>query len=117
MAGLEPLGGGGSGSSNGSSSSNSSDVSSAASLALPLWAFHFNRTSGSPNLHLYNVTIELPVSEFSLLLAGLSTQAGGAGGTGGAPPSRRALLAADNAGGNGTNPLSFIVAGFQVRSH
>ena len=87
MTGLEPPG-------DGSSSSNSS--SNAASLSLPLWAFRFNRSAGSPNLHLYNVTLLLSLSEFSLLLEALSTQAAGEGGAGAAPARR---LSAGNVGG------------------
>ena len=40
-------------------------------LSLPLWAFHFNRSSGSPSVTLHNVTLTLPQVEFRLLLAGL----------------------------------------------
>ena len=61
-----------------SSGSNSSDGTQ---LSLPLWAFQFNRSSGSPSVTLYNVTLMLPQEEFRLLLAGLPAGQGtGAGG-------------------------------------
>ena len=65
-------------SSGSNSSSNSSDGTQ---LSLPLWAFQFNRSSGSPSVTLYNVTLMLPQEEFRLLLAGLPAGSGpGAGG-------------------------------------
>ena len=64
--------------SSGSSSRNSSDGTQ---LSLPLWAFQFNRSSGSPSVTLYNVTLTLPQEEFRLLLLGLTAGPGpGAGG-------------------------------------
>ena len=54
-----------------SSSSNSSSSGDGTQLSLPLWAFQFNRSSGSPSVTLYNVTLILPKEEFRLLLAGL----------------------------------------------
>ena len=95
LTGLELLGEGSDGSANSSSSSNNG-----AALALPLWAFRFNRSAGSPNLHLFNVTLELPLPEYSLLLDGLLSQGGAS------------LFAT-----NGTQSTSFIFAGMQVRAH
>ena len=49
-------------------------------LALPLWAFQFDRTPGNtPSVHLYNVSLTLPHREFQLLLAGLPAASGSAG--------------------------------------
>ena len=96
LTGLELLGEGSDGSANSSSSSNNG-----AALALPLWAFRFNRSAGSPNLHLFNVTLELPLPEFSLLLVALRSQGG-------------ASVFATN---ETTQPASFLYAGMQVRAH
>ena len=63
----------------GSSSSSSGDGTQ---LSLPLWAFHFNRSSGSPSVTLHNVTLTLPQEEFRLLLAGLPAGPGPAAAAG-----------------------------------
>ena len=54
-----------------SSSGSSSWSGDGTQLSLPLWAFHFNRSSGSPSVTLHNVTLTLPQEEFRLLLASL----------------------------------------------
>ena len=65
-------------------------------LALPLWAFQFDRTPGNaPSLHLYNVSLTLPHQEFQLLLAGLPTASGPAGQQ---QQQHRALLAGTEVG-------------------
>ena len=58
-------------------SSSSSNGSDGTQLSLPLWSFQFNRSSGSPSVTLYNVTLTLPQDEFRLLLVGLPAGAAG----------------------------------------
>ena len=63
-----------------SSSNGSSGTLQGTPLALPLWAFQFNRSTCNASVILHNVTLTLPQVEFQLLLAGLPAAVGAGAG-------------------------------------
>ena len=74
LTGLAPLLA--SGTRDSSSGSSSGNSGSGDLLALPLWAFRFNRCPNcSTGIWLHNVSLTLPVEEYSLLLASLTAAA------------------------------------------
>ena len=75
LTGLAPLLA--SGTRDSSSGSSSGNSGSGDLLALPLWAFRFNRCPNcSAGVWLHNVSLTLPMKEYSLLLASLPSTAG-----------------------------------------